>query len=124
MNPSISRLLITLPLSIVLSLGLVLLTWSINEVPGNNNLFNFGIIYVMSMMSFMAIISIRKIIAAENSDYTQSQLDLMLEAAVMSPKTVSTVVTNQNINEDIDFDYSKTPPHQIPSPEVDKSLRF
>lgn len=123
MNPSVSRLLVALPLSLVLSTCVVLLTWSVDKFEEPNYLFNAGIIYTMVMFSFMAFISLRKIIFTESHDYKAEQLELMLAASVMTGKPT---LVKEQVEEldDIEFDYTGVPAHKVPAPEIDRSLRF
>ena len=122
MNTSLSRLLVSLPFSIVLSLGLVLLTWSVNDANYSGTMFNAGLMYTVTVFSLMCIISIRKIILSESHDYSQNKLDLILEAVLMDSKKKQ--VNEETSIEDVEFDYTQIPTQRIPSPQVDKSLQF
>ena len=55
MNPSISRLLVALPLSLVLSTSVVLLTWSNDKFAKVDMLFSTGIMYTAVMFSFFGL---------------------------------------------------------------------
>lgn len=117
MNSSISRLLVALPLSIVLSFGLALLGDSTADP-----LFVAGILYTIVVFSMMSYITIAKIVKTDQVDHNQLKLDLIFQAIQLTES--KTPLIEEIEQEDIEFDYTKIAPERIPSPNVDKSLQF
>lgn len=122
MNPSLSRMLVALPFSVVISTAVVLLTWSVDKFPETKYLFNTGILYTILVFGLMCIISIKKIIETESHDPKADQLEAMLAASVMTGNP--SLVQDAELLEEVEFDYTNVPPQKIPRPEVDNSLQF
>lgn len=80
MNESTTRLLIGLSISLPLSTGIALLTWSLNSNSPQAFYASIGISYILMMLALMSFITIRKLFQIEDRDYNKKKIEIILSS--------------------------------------------